>query len=199
MNMSVKLLSSLLALLSVGAILSGPSTPPAAAPTAGLSVDSGHSSCVFRVMHMDTAYFYGRFNKISGDVVLEEKNGSVTIEIDADSIDTNSAPRDGHLKGQDFFSVKEFPKITFKSKTVAKKGEEWEVAGDLSMHGVTKPLTVIVKPSGSSNDPRMGPKSGFETEFTVKRSDFGMTYGVEKKALGDDVKVMLSVEAGGKK
>jgi polyisoprenoid-binding protein YceI len=95
--------------------------------------------------------------------------------------------------------VKEFPKIAFKSKTVAKKGDDFEVAGDFTMHGVTKPLTVTVKPTGTSNDQRMGPKSGFETEFTVKRSDFGMNYGIEKKALGDEVKVTLSIEASGKK
>jgi polyisoprenoid-binding protein YceI len=197
--MSGKLIALVVCVASMIALVSGPSSGTAASPVAGMAIDAGHSSVVFRVKHMETAYFYGRFNKISGDLVLEEKNGSVTIEIDADSIDTNSAPRDGHLKGPDFFNVKEFPKITFKSKTVAKKGEDWEVVGDVTMHGVTKPLTVTVKPTGSSNDPRMGPKSGFETEFTLKRSEFGMTYGVDKKALGDDVKVMLSVEAGGKR
>ena len=199
MDMSAKLVSFVLALVSIGVMFSGPSAAPVAATAAGLAVDGAHSSMVFRIKHMETAYFYGRFNKISGDVLLEDKNGSVNIEIDADSIDTNSAPRDGHLKGPDFFSVKEFPKITFKSKTMAKKGDDFEVAGDLTMHGVTKPLTVVVKPTGTSNDQRMGPKSGFETEFTVKRSDFGMNYGIEKKALGDEVKVTLSIEASGKK
>src|SRR5262245_12001892 len=100
--MSAKLLSLVLAFLSIAAMLSVPSGAPAAAApawpapaapaAASLAVDGGHSSLVFRVKHFETAYFYGRFNKISGDVLLEEKNGSVTIEIDADSIDTNSAP-----------------------------------------------------------------------------------------------------------
>jgi polyisoprenoid-binding protein YceI len=176
-----------------------PAHDPGAAP---MAVDPVHSSMVFRVKHMDAAYFYGRFNKIAGEIDLDDKNpsgGTVVIEIDAESIDTNDAGRDRHLKGPDFFSVKEFPKLTFKSKSVAKKGQEWEVAGDLTMHGATKPLTVLVKPTGSIDDPRTGPKVGFETEFTIKRSDFGMTYGVDKKALGDEVKVMLAVEAGPKK
>src|SRR5688572_13464896 len=106
--MSAKLFSLLIALGSVAAVVPWPGTAPRAAAPAGMAVDGGHSSVVFRVMHMETANFYGRFNKISGDVQLEEKNGGVTIEIDADSIDTNSPQRDGHLKSQDFFSVKEF-------------------------------------------------------------------------------------------
>lgn len=178
--------------------------PIDAAPAAArgpMVVDAGHSSVMFRVKHMNVAFFYGRFNTIGGEVHLDEKNAAasnVMIDIDADSIDTNGDKRDMHLKGPDFFSVKEFPRITFKSKTCAKKGEDWEVVGEMTMRGVTKPLTVMVKPTGTADDPRSGPKAGFETEFAIKRSDFGMKYGVDKGGLADDVKIMISIEAAPK-
>jgi polyisoprenoid-binding protein YceI len=168
-------------------------------PAATLTIDPVHSSALFRIKHLDTAWFYGRFNKVAGDIVLDEKGGSVNVEIDAESIDTNNADRNKHLMSQDFLSVKEFPKLGFKSKSISKKGEDWEVAGDFTLHGVTKPVTVLVKPTGSSNDPKMGARSGFETEFTIKRSDYGMTYMLDNKGLGDDVKIVLSVEAVEKK
>jgi polyisoprenoid-binding protein YceI len=195
--MSAKLLSFVLAIASVVAFVSAPrGVQPVATPepTAAATVDGTHSSLVFKVLHIGTANFYGRFNKIAGDVALDDKGGSVNIEVDADSVDTANAKRDGHLKSQDFFSVKEFPKITFKSKSATKKGDGWEVAGDFALHGVTKPLTVTVKATGSGADP-MGQKLGYETTFSFKRSDHGMTYGVDKGALGDEVTVILSVEA----
>jgi polyisoprenoid-binding protein YceI len=163
-----------------------------------MSVDTVHSSVVFRVKHMDVAHFYGTFNKMTGDFTLDEQDpakSSVAIEIDANSIDSNNEKRDLHLKGPDFFSVKEYPTITFKSRSVARKGSDWEVAGDLTMHGVTKPLTMTVTPTGTIDDPRAGKKAGFETQFTIKRSDFGMTYGTERKALGDEVLLIVAVEA----
>jgi polyisoprenoid-binding protein YceI len=171
---------------------------PSCSAAAALTVDPVHSSAVFRIKHLDTAWFWGRFNQVTGEINLEE-SGSVSLEVDADSVDTHNAQRDAHLKSQDFFSVKEFPKLSFKSKSLTKKGEDWEVAGDFTLHGVTKPLTVMVKPTGSSNDPKMGPRSGFETEFTIKRSDHGMSFMLADKGLGDEVKVMLSIEAVAKK
>ena len=181
--MSARLLSFILAIASIVTFVSAPHAgQPAAtaAPAAAMTIDGTHSSVVFKVLHLQTANFYGRFNKIGGDVALDDKGGTVNVEVDADSVDTNNAKRDGHLKGQDFFSVKEFPKITFKSKSATKKGDGWEVAGDLSLHGVTKPLTVTVKPTGSGADP-MGKKLGYETTFTFKRSDYGMTYGIDQQ------------------
>jgi polyisoprenoid-binding protein YceI len=194
--MSARLLSFVLAVASVVAFVSAPRTGQPAAPPApaAATVDGTHSSVVFKVLHLGTSNFYGRFNKIAGDVALDDKGGSVNIEVDADSIDTNNAKRDGHLKSQDFFSVKEFPKIAFKSKSATKKSDGWEVAGDFTLHGVTKPLTVTVKPTGSGADP-MGQKIGYETTFSFKRSDHGMSYGVDNNALGDEVTVILSVEA----
>jgi polyisoprenoid-binding protein YceI len=186
---------------SNGALSSWDGAVSAASPptAASFTIDPVHSSAVFRIKHLDTAWFYGRFNKVGGEIMLDEKGGSVNVEIDADSVDTNNPDRNTHLKSQDFLSVKEFPKLGFKSKTVTKKGDDWEVAGDFTLHGVTKPLTVTVKPTGSSNDPKMGARSGFETEFTIKRSDYGMTFMLDNKALGDEVKIMLSVEAVEKK
>ena len=120
--------------------------------------------------------------------------GASTSRSTPDSVDTNNdSKRDRHLKSQDFFSAKEFPKIAFKSTSATKLGDDWEVAGDFTLHGVTRPLTATVKPTGSGADP-MAKKLGYETTFSFKRSDYGMTYGIGQKALSDEVTVVLSVE-----
>src|SRR5262249_9364196 len=127
--MSRKLVAFLVLCLAAVAVLpaftSGAPTLASAPQAAAMTIDPVHSSLVFRVMHMNTSAFYGRFNKMSGEVAFGDKEGTASIEIDVDSLDTNSTARDGHLKSQEFFSAKEFPKITFTSKTVTKKGDGW--------------------------------------------------------------------------
>jgi polyisoprenoid-binding protein YceI len=193
-------IKSLLVLVAASAVfLFLPNTAPVRTAAETMTVDMVHSSLVFKVKHMDTAHFWGRFNKFGGELSLDDKGGSVSIEIDAASIDSNNADRDTHLKNEDFLDVAKFPKLTFKSKTVTKKGEDWEVAGEMTMHGVTKPLTVTVKQSGSSDDPRLGKRVGYETEFTLKRSDYDLAKKIPTKVLGDEIKAFLSIEAAPKK
>ena len=190
---------------AVAGLLAAPALLPTkpnnpAAPLEGdtYTVDKVHSSVIFKVTHMNVANFYGRFNDVSGTIAIDAKNpaaSSVEIAIDADSIDTHNDGRDKHLKTADFFSVKEFPKISFKSKSVKKVDDHnYEIAGDLTMRGVTKPLTAKATQTGTGKDPRSGAQSiGFETTFTVKRSEFGIKYG--PGALGEDVQVTVSLEA----
>jgi polyisoprenoid-binding protein YceI len=159
-------------------------------------VDGVHSSVVFRVKHMNTAWFQGTFEKVSGRVVLDPSKpeaGSVTISIPVDGIDTNNAQRDEHLKGPDFFNGKENPTIAFTSTKITKKGDQFEVTGDLEMAGKKKSVTLVVEKTGEG-DMRGKPIMGWMSTFTVKRSDFGMTYGVDKNALGDDVTLMVALE-----
>ncbi len=180
--------------------LVAPSSVPAPAPAATKTykIDSVHSSAVFRIKHNNASHFYGRFNDISGTIVYDEANpagSSVEVTIKADSVMTGNGKRDEHLKSPDFFNAGEFPVLTFKSKGV-KKGSgkaEFEVAGDLTIHGVTKPLTVKVAHTGTGKS-RDGEVAGFETVFTIKRTDFGMTYMVGP--LGDDVQITISLEGG---
>lgn len=171
--------------------------PDAASGT--YAIDTVHSAVIFRVKHMDVSWAYGRFNQVTGNVVLDAahpEKSSVQLLIAVDSVDTANEKRDQHLKSPDFFSASEFPEITFESETVkALKDGALEVTGKLDMHGVTKPLTVTVIPTGTSaGDDRRPALAGFETTFTLKRSDFGMDNMIGP--LGDEVTVTLSVETG---
>jgi polyisoprenoid-binding protein YceI len=171
-----------------------------AAQAATYKVDPVHSAVAFRVKHMNTSYAYGRFNSIAGTFSLDPADpakSAFDFTIKTDSIDTGNAMRDTHLKNADFFNAKQFGTITFKSKKVASAGKDtYEVTGDLTMHGVTKPVTVKIEQTGSGKDMRGGAIAGIESVFTLKRSDFGMKGMLD--AVGDDVKVMLSCEGGAK-
>ncbi len=159
-------------------------------------VDNAHSSVIFRIKHINVSYVYGRFNEISGGFVLDEADGSkstLNIEIKTNSIDTNSPDRDKHLKSPDFFNVKQFPTSTFKStsiKTVS--AGKFEVTGDLTINGVTKPVTFTLTKSGEGDSPFKDHRLGFETNFTIKRSDFGIKFMPE--LLEDNVWLLISVE-----
>lgn len=171
----------------------------AAAPASAANtydVDDVHSSTLFRVHHAGAGQFWGRFNTVTGSFTLADDASKLAfnIEVAVDSVDTGEPKLDGHLKSPDFFNSKEFPKLTFKS-TSAKKGANgmFEVSGDLTMHGVTKPVTAMIEITGQANM-GMGARGGAEAIFTVKRSEFGMNYGVEKGMIGDSVKVVVNLE-----
>jgi len=159
-------------------------------------IDGAHSQVIFKVKHLGVSYQYGRFNDISGQVVYDEKNpakSSVEISIKAQSADTANEKRDTHLKGPDFFNAAQFPLLTFKSKSVKKTQENaFEVTGDLTVKGVTKPLTFNFTRTGAGPDPWGKYRSGGEAAFAIRRSDFGITYMPD--ALGDEVQLLLTFE-----
>lgn len=159
------------------------------------TVDGVHSSVVFKVKHANASWFKGSFDKIEGSVSLDPAKpeaGAVKLVIPVDSIDTNDQKRDDHLKAADFFNYKENPEITFASTKIAKQGDKLAVTGDLAMAGKSKSVTIEVEKVGEGEF--YGKRVGYSTTFTVKRSDFGMTYGVEGNALGDDVTLMIDLE-----
>lgn len=168
---------------------------PASAQT--YQIDPVHTSLVFRVKHMNTAYVYGRFNRVTGTVVLDENNpaGSlVNIEVDANSVYTANEQRDNHLRSPDFFSTRQYPTIRFASTEVRRiNANTVQVKGNLTMRGVTRPITASVTLTGKGKNPQGRDIIGFETTFTIRRSEFGIRYGLP--GLGDDVRVTLSVEA----
>lgn len=195
------------ALGSVSVAMSRGEAPKAPAAELALAegafkVDSGHSSVVYRIKHSNVAYFYGRFNKISGSFSIDPSDASknaVDVTIDADSIDSNNAGRDKHLKSQDFFSTTEFPTITFKSKSWKSTGTvdgeaAFDVVGDLTLLGKSKEITVQIRHTGTGAG-RSGELAGLEAKFTIKRTDFGMNAMVGK-GLGDDVTVVVGLEGG---
>jgi polyisoprenoid-binding protein YceI len=168
-----------------------------AVPAATFKVDPVHSFVVFKISHLDLGYVWGEFNGPAGTIAIDDSDASkssVQIEVKADSIFTNAAGRDKHLKGPDFFDVKQFPTITFKSTSFKKSGDNaYEVTGDLTLHGVTKPLTVTLTKLGEADKGApLGYRGGFEANFTIKRSDFGMNTMLN--AAGDEVKLMVDLE-----
>ena len=172
---------------------------PSESAAKSFKVDPVHSTAIFRIHHLGAGRFYGRFNDVSG--LIEYTPGSedgltLDIRIDINSVDTANEQLDNHLKSLDFFNAVEFPAMTFKSSdeaTLIKPGF-YQVKGIISMHGVSHPLTIEVEETGLASGSR-GDRVGFETTFTLKRSQFDMNYGVEQGALGDDVRVIVSLEA----
>jgi len=182
---------ALLALVAIAAL----QTPSQSLPEATtFQVDAVHSGVLFRANHLGVSHFYGRFNGVAGSFTVQEGGtGSVEITIDANSVDTNNAKRDGHLKGPDFFSAAQFPKINFSGTLKHTDGKNYEAAGKLTFRGVTKNVTVTLERIGTKNA-MGGLRTGFEGSFTIKMSDYGSKWAVEKKALSDEVKLIIAIE-----
>lgn len=176
-------------------------TPVAEAATT-YEIDTSHSMIIFRAKHKGISYNYGRFNEFGGSLTIDETDiskSTVQFEVKAASIDTANKKRDQHLRSPDFFSAKQFPVITFKSTEVKmKEGTEdtLAVTGDLELLGVKKSITVDVAITGKGKGERGESVIGFETIFTIQRSEFGMTYGVG--AVSDDVRLIVTIEAAQK-
>lgn len=164
------------------------------ANAAEYAVDTSHTSVVFKVRHAGVSDVFGQLRQADGkftyDPAAPEKS---TFDLTAkiDSIDTNNAKRDEHLKSPDFFSAKEFPTITFKSKSAKLNGKKLDVTGDLTLHGVTKSVTLSFE-TGVTEFPKGTPRAGFTTELAIKRSDFGMKGMIGP--VGDDIHLYISFE-----
>lgn len=162
-----------------------------------------HSSVEFAVRHMMVSTVKGSFKTFSADVQLDEahpENSKVEAEIDAASIDTGVSDRDNHLRSPDFFDVARFPKLTFRSTTVQPDAEDsGKLHGELTIHGVTKPIAFDVSYLGEVRDPWGKRRRGFVAEGTLARKDFGMSWNQVLDAggvvVGDKIKVTLNIEA----
>lgn len=159
-------------------------------------IDSEHAAVVFKVDHLGIAPAYGRFNDPTGTIVLDKEDptkSSFTFEVKTENVDTDNEKRDAHLRSPDFFDAKQFPTITFKSKSVKADGDQFEVTGDLTLHGVTKEITVPITKTGEKDTGRMGYRTGWVSEVHLKRSDYGMKGMMGP--IGDDVHLTMSFEA----
>lgn len=158
-------------------------------------VDGVHSAVIFRVKHVGVSYSYGRFNDVSGTFSIDAGDptkNSFDIKVKTASIDTADKKRDKHLEGPDFFNAKQYPLLTFKSKSVKSADDgKLHVTGDLTCRDVTKEITVEMDIVGQA-DTQMGAKAGFETTFTINRQEFGVAYG--PGVIGDDVRITVSIE-----
>jgi polyisoprenoid-binding protein YceI len=155
-------------------------------------VDPAHSSVAFAVTHNSAATVYGIFALPNGKLELKD-GGSATIVVKTDTINTGIAKRDQHLKSNDYFAAEQFPTIKFESEKVEKTDTGFKLTGNLTLHGVTKPLVVDLVATGTGKGMDGGEVAGFSATFTIKRSDFGMTAGAP--AVSDEVKLMVSLEA----
>ena len=183
----------------LGALLALLAAAPAHADD--FEVDPVHSSVVFRIKHVGVSYTYGRFNQVEGTFSLDDDLAKCKVEltIRAASVDTNNAKRDQHLRGPDFFNAEEFPVITFTSKQWTKKdADTWTIKGDLSLHGVTQEISIDVDLVGRGERGPMGYRAGVEAVFTIQRSTFDMTFGIDNGGAGDDVKLFVAVEGSRK-
>ncbi len=189
------------AIVAIGFALALAVAPAAHAAPATWTIDSNHSQVGFSVRHYFTKV-PGSFAKFSGSVVYDPQKpaaSTVNAEIDVTSITTNNEKRDGHLKSEDFFFVEKYPTMTFASTKVTSAGEgKLTVEGNLTMRGVTKPVTLSVTHLGSG--PGMGgeQRAGFEAIGKVNRKDFNIiwnrTLDQGGMMLGDDVDIVIAIE-----
>ena len=159
------------------------------------TVDAAHAGVNFKISHMGLSAIVGRFNEFSGDFSIDPDDASkcsFTLTINAETIDTNNQKRDAHLRSPDFFNTKQFPTITFKSTKVEAGKDGYQVTGDLTLHGVTKPITFALAGGRKTEFPKGVTRTGFTTELTLKRSEFG----IDKFSpmLGEDVTALISFE-----
>lgn len=160
-------------------------------------IDPSHTSATFHVLHQGYSYVAGRFNDIAGDVVFDENDflkSQVNIVIKTESVDTNHKKRDDHLRSPDFFNAKEFPEMSFKSTGVEKTGDKaGKLMGDLTLLGVTKPVMFEVTFNRIAPNNKNIVIAGFSATASIKRTDFGMTYGLQ--GIGDEIDIRIEAEA----
>jgi polyisoprenoid-binding protein YceI len=172
------------------------------AQTSTWAIDPAHTHASFTVRHLVISNVRGEFGKTAGTLKLDEKDvtrSSVEATIDASTIQTREAKRDEHLRSPDFFDVAKYPTITFKSTKVEKKGEgKLAVTGDLTMHGVTRPVVLdVVGPTPEIKDPGGNTRRAFAASTEIDRKDFGLTWSKTVEAgpvVGDKVKIELEAE-----
>ncbi len=166
------------------------------------NVDTAHSQIHFTVAHLVAFKVRGNFTEFTGSVVANADNKELIAAeatIKAQSIDTRDEKRDGHLRSADFFSIDEFPEITFKSKKITGSGDNITVVGDLTIKGITKEVTLKGGFAGTATDPWGNKRAGFEATGEIDRKDFGLTWNKALETggvlVGDKITLGLEVEA----
>lgn len=164
------------------------------------TLDKNHSGVLFTVRHLGLTNVRGRFGtfEASLDIGSSLDAVNVTADVDLASVDTNNADRDAHLRGTDFFDTEKHPVMTFRSTAITGSGDDYELAGDLTIAGVTKPLTLEVEFHGTEIFPAdQSTHAGFTATGQIKRSDFGIDFGIvagQKILLSDKIKIELDLQ-----
>jgi len=166
-------------------------------------IDPAHSAAEFKVKHMMISNVKGSFPGLEGVLVenpVDPATSAIQATVDVSTLTTGDPQRDGHLKSADFFEVEKFPTMTFKSTSVKPKGEgEYSVTGDLTLHGVTRPVTFAVEgPSAPNKDPWGNTRIGLSATTKINRKDFGLTWNAALETggilVGEDVAITLEIQ-----
>jgi polyisoprenoid-binding protein YceI len=165
------------------------------------SIDAAHSSVEFAVKHLMISTVRGRFPDLTGTVQLDSEhpnNSTIDVAVNVASIDTRQEQRDEHLRSADFFDVANFPALTFKSTRVRRDGDDFQIDGELTIRGVTRPVTLHATEEGRTRDPWGGERIGYSATTKINRRDFGLTWNQVLEAggfaVGDEVKITVDVE-----
>lgn len=166
------------------------------------TVDSAHSSIDFSVRHMMIASVKGTFNNFSADIQANPEDlttASIAFNVELASIDTRNRDRDNHLLSADFFDVENNPNMTFVASSIKKTDDnEYDVTGDLTLHGITRPETFKVLFEGQGKDPWGNEKVGFSAEGKINRSNYGLTYNAALETggvlIGDQIKISMQFQ-----
>jgi|SRR5579863_6963411 len=178
-------------------------TTTSPASTITWKLDPAHSSAEFKVKHMMISNVKGTFSGLSGTLTehtVDSTLSSVEASVDISTVNTGDAQRDGHLKSADFFDVEKYPTMTFKSTTVERKADdEYRVTGDLTIHGVTKPVTFAVEgPTAPGKDPWGNTRIGISATTKINRKDFGLAWNAALETggflVGEDVQLTLEAQ-----
>ncbi|MFE6286793.1 YceI family protein [Streptomyces sp. NPDC057877] len=174
-----------------------------AALTGDYTIDPAHTTLGFVARHAMVTNVKGKFLDFSGSLHLDGTDPSkstASLDVKMDSIDTGNADRDGHLKSADFFKTDEFPTMTFRSTSAeALGGDDYRITGDLSLLGVTKPITIDLEFNGIAKDPFGNERVGFEGKATILRSEWGLTWNATLETGGflvsDKIKLNFDISA----
>lgn len=166
------------------------------------AIDPMHSEVQFKIKHLVISTVTGSFKKFQGTIITDGddfNNAKINFTMDVKSIDTNQSHRDEHLQGSDFFEAEIYPEIKFQSTSFTKEsGNDYKLAGNLTMKGVTKPVALNVEYGGSEKDMHGNLKHGFEVTGKINRKEFGMTYNAITEAggltLGEDIKLIANIQ-----
>lgn len=184
---------------SLLAVVLSLAAPLAMAQTSTWVPDKNHSEVDFSILHMSLSKVHGRFGNIGGSIVMNDADitkSTLNVTIDVTTVDTGVAARDNDLKSDHFFDVAQFPTATFVSTSVSKTGSGLSITGNLTLHGVTKPVTLnVTGPTGPVQGMDKKPHEGFEATTTISRAAFGIAAKMPSAVVGDEVQLTIDIDA----
>jgi polyisoprenoid-binding protein YceI len=165
------------------------------------TIDPGHSDVAFTVRHMMLSKVRGHFTRFQGQLVLapDPLDSSVTATVELASIDTNNPQRDSDLRSAGFFEIDQYPTMTYRSTGIRHSEDGFDVDGELTLHGVTRPVTLALDINGFTRDPYGNTRAGFSATTEINRNDFGIAFNIPMDGggvvIGDRIQIFIEVEA----